>query len=539
VPTPAPTPPPKPTAVELFAGVGGFALGLESRLIGFDPDGGWRWAPGEGAWQVAWANQWEPSTRHQHAADGYRAALPEDPTAPAHQLVDADIDVALDLNLAEEEGRDPREAIDRMVDHALDAHVPARGPQVDRHRAAIQLAAGWASRPLPDHIDLLVGGFPCQDYSVAKTLKQASGIVGRKGVLWWQIERILRHRKPTHVLLENVDRLLKSPTTERGRDFAIMLATFAYHGYEVEWRVINAAAYGYPQRRRRVFIYARHLGTSAPSLEPFAPHAEEILAATGLLAEAFPCDLDGISEVDDLRNGGGVKDPKRLTDTWGTRTTSPWPHAGYMRAGHVLTARVPAPTDTAPQPLDGHVHTLGEMLLDVRHVLKDPELHSFLVPHRQLDLDNPPGRSRRGTWHHLKGPKDDPRVAANGHVYRYSEGGVAFPEPQDRPARTIVTGEGGSSPSRFKLVVKQTVPPELLDDPAPAIADALVEEDGEHVVYRRLTPTELERINMFEDGWTAAVGSDNRRAFTMGNALVVGIVARLGDTLAGRIRDGR
>jgi site-specific DNA-cytosine methylase len=128
----------------------------------------------------------------------------------------------------------------------------------------MQLAAGWASRPLPEHIDLLVGGFPCQDYSVAKTLKQASGIVGPQGRAVVADRAHPAPPPPTHVLLENVDRLLKSPTTERGRDFAIMLATFAYHGYEVEWRVINAAAYGYPQRRRRVFIYARHLGSGAP-----------------------------------------------------------------------------------------------------------------------------------------------------------------------------------------------------------------------------------------------------------------------------------
>lgn len=533
----------KPVAVELFAGVGGFALGLESRLGGFDADEGWLWEHGDGPWQVAWANQWEPSTRRQHAADGYCVRLPEGLPggAPAHQLVTADIDVALDLSLALEEGRDPRAALDRMVDHALAAHVASRGSSLDRHRVAMDLANGWAQRPLPEHIDLLVGGFPCQDYSVAKTLKQASGIVGRKGVLWWQIERILRHRRPQHVILENVDRLLKSPTSERGRDFAIMLATFHFHGYEVEWRVINAAHYGFPQRRRRVFIYARHVGHSAGATpDLFVPDAEDVLAATGLFAQAFPCELGDIEQVDELRNGGGVKDPKRLTDTWGGRSASPWLQTGFMRSGQVLTARLASPTDREPVPLGDRRHTLGEMLLDARHVLKDRDLHAFLVPRRQLDLQNPPGKSRRGTWHYLKGPKADERIAATGHEYRYSEGGVRFPEPQDEPARTIVTGEGGSSPSRFKLVVSQAVPVELLHTDLPkAVTDAVLEQDGEQVVYRRLTPIELERLNMFPDGWTEPVGSDNRRAFTMGNALVVGIVERLGRTLAERIEDGR
>ena len=64
---------------------------------------------------------------------------------------------------------------------------------------------------IPD-VDMVVGGFPCQDYSVAKPLSQASGIVGKKGVLWWDIYRFLRLKNtPRYVLLENVDRLLKSP----------------------------------------------------------------------------------------------------------------------------------------------------------------------------------------------------------------------------------------------------------------------------------------------------------------------------------------
>jgi hypothetical protein len=72
---------------------------------------------------------------------------------------------------------------------------------------------------IPDHT-LLVGGFPCQDYSVAAT--GAKGIHGKKGVLWWEIKRIIEGKRPRFVLLENVDRLLKSPAKQRGRDFAIM-----------------------------------------------------------------------------------------------------------------------------------------------------------------------------------------------------------------------------------------------------------------------------------------------------------------------------
>jgi DNA (cytosine-5)-methyltransferase 1 len=186
-------PQPVGTAVELFAGVGGFRLGLEGRPEPFrSPD------ESAGSWRVAYANQWEPSTKTQHAYDCYSARF-------------------------------------------------ADGVHDNRDIASV------ASSEIPDH-DLLVGGFPCQDYSVAKPLNQAKGIQGRKGVLWWEIHRILKDKRPRFVMLENVDRLLKSPGKQRGRDFAIILATMSDLGYLVEWRVVNAAEYGFPQRRRRVFI---------------------------------------------------------------------------------------------------------------------------------------------------------------------------------------------------------------------------------------------------------------------------------------------
>src|SRR5690606_10861709 len=107
-----------------------------------------------------------------------------------------------------------------------------------------------ATKQIPDH-DLLVGGFPCQDYSVATTLNNSKGLTGKKGVLWWNIHKILQEKKnrPRYLLFENVDRLLKSPSSQRGRDFAIMLKGLDDLGYCVEWRVINAADYGMPQRR--------------------------------------------------------------------------------------------------------------------------------------------------------------------------------------------------------------------------------------------------------------------------------------------------
>ncbi len=172
--------------VELFAGVGGFRLGLE-----------------KSDYKVIWSNQWEPSTKMQHASMVYEARFGKK--------------------------NHSNEDINDLVANNIDS--------------------------IPDH-DMLVGGFPCQDYSVATTLHNSKGLKGKKGVLWWAINRILEYKKnkPKYLFLENVDRLLKSPASQRGRDFAVMLQSLNDLGYAVEWRVVNAAEYGMPQRRRRVFF---------------------------------------------------------------------------------------------------------------------------------------------------------------------------------------------------------------------------------------------------------------------------------------------
>jgi DNA (cytosine-5)-methyltransferase 1 len=402
------------TIIELFAGVGGFRAALE-------PLG----------WQTVWANQWEPSTKTQHAADCYRRHW--------------------------DDGTLSNEDINQVVERL------ERDPTI-----------------IPDH-DLLVGGFPCQDYSVAKTLNQAHGIEGKKGVLWWAIYRIIEQKQPRLVFLENVDRLLKSPATQRGRDFAIILACLSDLGYLVEWRVVNAADYGFPQRRRRVFIIA-HQVTEPTWKSPLAWSFEEGTLATAL--PVWPADdvslsIPGMSQADiEL-----VGHPAQITQEFGRSNHhhTPFQSAGVMWDRHVWTRNV------VPW-FDGKHEMLGDVLVG------DEEVDdAFFIPESQMRQ-----------WKYLKGAKREERTAANGHRYFYTEGGLSFPDRLDAPSRTILTGEGGISPSRFKHVVEA--------------------KDGR---CRRLTPVELERLNGFEDGWTEGM-SDGRRAFMMGNALVVGLVRRIG-----------
>jgi DNA (cytosine-5)-methyltransferase 1 len=405
--------------VELFAGVGGFRLGLEAS-----------------GWEVIWANQWEPSTKAQHAFDCYVSHF----DTGVH--VNEDINVVLD-----------------------------------------QIEAG-NREDIPDH-DLLVGGFPCQDYSVAKTLGQAHGIEGKKGVLWWSIYRILERKRPRLVFLENVDRLLKSPATQRGRDFAIILACLSDLGYLVEWRVVNAADYGFPQRRRRVFIIG-HLIDDEPRWD--GPTAW--LFVDGALARALPVapHESSVVSIEGTDSPGLVLKghPAQITQEfgWGSATT-PFRRAGVMWDRAVWTHDVTGRHE-------GPMAVLGGVLQSDADV--PPE---FFIPDAKL-----------AQWRYLKGAKREERTARNGHRYFYTEGAISFPDALDQPSRTILTGEGGTTPSRFKHVVQTP--------------------EGR---YRRLTPVELERLNGFPKDWTNTGMSDGRRAFMMGNALVVGLVERLGEAL--------
>jgi DNA (cytosine-5)-methyltransferase 1 len=398
--------------VELFAGVGGFRIGLEGASDCF---------------KTVWNNQWEPSTTHQDASIIYRARFGKE--GHSNQ----------DINLVK-------------------------------------------TSDIPDH-DLLVGGFPCQDYSVASTLSKSGGIEGKKGVLWWQIYRIVNEKgenRPNYLFLENVDRIINSPATQRGRDFAIILASLADLGYIVEWRIINAADYGMPQRRRRTYIVAYKKNSVVANK---VQDKRDWVLFDGVLAKAFPFeqkyrtesifDIEGtIKEVSDNFNQG--------------QKETPFGNAGIMIDRHVYSV------DAIPH-YEGPCQLLGDIIVDDEFV---PE--EFFISDEELPK-----------WQYEKGAKKIHRVSKEGFEYDFSEGGMAFPDPLDRPSRTMITGEGGNAPSRFKHVIQT--------------------RSGR---YRRLIPVELERLNMFPDNQTLhAEVSDGRRAFLMGNALVCGIVREVGKSL--------
>ena len=400
--------------VELFAGVGGFRIGLERADRRF---------------KTVWANQWEPGKRAQHAFTCYTRHFGESPTH-----------VNQDIALAKDE--------------------------------------------VPEH-DLLVGGFPCQDYSVART--GAQGLEGKKGVLWWSIDAIVAKRRPSYVLLENVDRLVKSPTKQRGRDFGIILRCLLDHGYAVEWRIVNAADYGNAQRRRRTFIFACRGGT--PPWEALNAHINEVgdralrdaLLQSGFFAQTFPVE----QQIPDARKHTQTsvgpmmfQDLAAVSDSFAATFHS----AGVMFAGKVLSFDV--------SPICERPGTLGE-------IMQAGEIPPRFFLNGALDK-----------WQFLKGAKRIPRVKPNGEPYFFSEGPVRFPDELSLPARTMLTSEGSVNRSSH------------------VITDATTKR------LRILTPVECERLNGFPDGWTDVPGVPEKfRYFAMGNALVVPLVTRMGETL--------
>jgi DNA (cytosine-5)-methyltransferase 1 len=400
------------TVCELFAGVGGFHLGLSKC-----------------GWDIIWADQWEPGKKRQYAYDCYQRHFPG---------------VCINEDIGKVEVMD-----------------------------------------IPDH-SLLVGGFPCQDYSVATT--NAHGIEGRKGVLWWEIFRILKGKMEAgspvrFVLLENVDRLLKSPSKQRGRDFGIILSCLNQLGYVVEWRMVNAADYGFPQKRRRTFIFGTLVKEVSDELYK-GKTGERIATQSGFFASCLPARLSPSSLIascdvsDDLVE---MSNEFRFD----------FENAGSMRNGRVSTIRI-------NPDYRGERRTLGD-------VLEEDVGKEYFIPEEEVGSDGDPPEVYRRSWRYCKGAKSEPRRTREGYDYNYTEGAIPFPDRLDEPSRTMLTSEANRRPNRISHVV--------LDPRAGR--------------YRLITPIEAERLNGFEDGWTEGMPL-SWRYFCMGNALVVGLVELMG-----------
>ncbi|OFO61166.1 5-methylcytosine methyltransferase [Peptoniphilus sp. HMSC075B08] len=402
----------KLTVAELFAGVGGFRVGL-NHIDSIDENG---LAIEKGDWEFVWANQFEPSTKMQPAFECYVKRFGEEKNSN------------VDIN------------------------------KVDK-------------KEIPDH-SLLVGGFPCQDYSVARSLSKEMGIEGKKGVLFWDIKDVIVEKKSPFILLENVDRLLKSPASQRGRDFAIMLKTFNELGYDAQWRVINAGDYSMPQKRRRVFIFAYKNNSQ---FSQWVKEGSLNLNEKNIFNDLFPVEEIKEHETINLNNY------EDILDVSNNFNNGKFLESGIMIDGEIEHSKI--------IPISESKYTLSRVLDEAKGY--NTSLDEFVVEDEKLEK-----------WKYLKGSKRIERTSANGHKYIYSEGSMSFPENVDEPARTMLTSEGTTNRSSH------------------IIYDKDIEK------YRILTPVECELIQMFPPNWTDTMPRRNRY-FMMGNALVTGIISRL------------
>lgn len=322
-------------------------------------------------------------------------------------------------------------------------------------------------------LDMIVGGFPCQDYSVAHS--GAKGIKGKKGVLWWDIHRIVLDKKPKYLFLENVDRLLTSPgvrSGNTGRDFAMILRTLNDAGYAVQWRMINAAEYGFPQRRRRTFIFAVRKGTKHFQKLDKLNDKFESLKTLNPFSVKLP--VDTVIEEKVKPFSILMPDLVRFSDTFNLKN-------GFRNTGTMINGEVY--TGKTLSVYDGRRYVLGDML--EKNVEKDLFLNKDQIEKMQ----------------YLKGAKDliKTRKRPPFVEYRYAEGAIAFPDDLNKPSRTMVTSE--HSMSRMSHVVTDKSTGQL----------------------RLLSPEETEKLNTFPEGWTEGIPRSSRY-FTMGNALVVNLV---------------
>ena len=453
----------KKTVCELFAGVGGFRCGLNNIRTAEDYGK-------EEKWDTVWFSQWEPS---------------EKKTQYAHDCYVYRFGTQLDKN-----GEDTTNYNIEDVDKTT----------------------------IPD-FNLLVGGFPCQDYSVASSLATSKGLEGKKGILWWSIREILEIKKPPFVLLENVDRLLKSPAKQRGRDFGVILACFRDEGYTVEWRVINAAEYGYQQRRRRTFIFAYKNNTRYATKilntigytdtlgeESKEKCMESVVLNDGFFAETFSVNKAKSANMKVKKLSSEVGE---VSDTFQCL----FENSGIMKDGTIYTIK------TVPN-YHGKQITLGDVMetgkVEEQYFIPKEKLYYTdpMITHSDETKQRLPKEDRQ-TWQYLKGAKKLLRTSSTGHKYVFSEGAISMIDQEDKPARTMLTSEGGFS--RTTHIVKDKMTGRV----------------------RLLTATEAERIQGFPTNHTkyCFVKGEivemplRKRRFMMGNALVVDLIADMEKTL--------
>lgn len=325
-------------------------------------------------------------------------------------------------------------------------------------------------------VDIITGGFPCQDVSVAG---KREGLAGERSGLWFEFHRILEELTPRWVVVENVPGLLSS---NGGRDFAVILQGLVEIGYGVSWRVLDAQYFGVAQRRRRVFIvgslgdgraaevlFESESGAwdTPPSREKRQRVAQEVATSTGRCGNGHQATRDGI------RTGKGCGDSERM------ECRNIIPVASCPQVAYPLTTRP------------------GQR--------REPTSGTFVVAG------------------HCTGP---------GWWNQADIAGTLRAKGENRPSRpSNIIAFDWQSGGDVRLNISDRHTSALQASQVPAVQN--------RYGVRRLTPTEAERLQGFPDGWTAVNGqSDSARYRQLGNAVCVPVAEWIGRRIR-NLNDGR
>ena len=357
--------------VELFAGVGGFRIGLEgfnskSSLSNYKEFKRFNF-------DVIFSNQWEPNYKNQFASRVYESIWGDK----------------------------------------------------DHYNMDIKELIKDLPNSIPDH-DVLVGGFPCQDYSVAKNLNKADGIIGEKGSLWWSIYEIIKSKKPKYLILENVGNLINSPREDKGKDFSLILKSFDEQGYAVEWKVINAAEYGMPQKRKRIFIVA-YLINSPVERKIKNKNLIKLISSEGLISRKFNCFEESIKiKKGFLENNLNSQAKKKFNHL----KKSPFLDTGFMSNSKFFCSKTKPKFDGTKINLEDIIEKNMEdkkaFFLKTKKLTKNIEI-KFSNGKKTILKTN------IDKLKFYKSAKEIIKINKEGYEYNYREGSIKFPDSLKDP----------------------------------------------------------------------------------------------------------
>lgn len=319
---------------------------------------------------------------------------------------------------------------------------------------------------LPD-FDCLVGGFPCQAFSIGGHRR---GFEDTRGTLFFDFARILDAKRPRYFVLENVKGLLSH---DGGRTFKTIIATLAELGYDVEWQVLNSKNFGVPQNRERVYIVGHYGGIGGLPVFPFTGTSD---GDSGALGRAAADSSAALSEVTK-----GVADAHRIY------------HPTMSRTLKALGGGLGALTGLYVDPFNSAVPVVRNK-------------RDGVIEYGERLISNCVDAS----YH-------------KGFDYHGQRTGLAFFATRDNRSGQLVYAE--KSAANTILANYQTG----MDNRSQRTAVAELSRDELLLHVRKLTPTETERLQGFPDGWT--IGSDTQRYRQCGNAVTTNVVEAIFDRL--------